>query len=116
MIELVPYDPTWPARFAEEAARLWRVCGNGVLRIDHVGSTSIPGLAAKPLIDVQMTVGTLAPLVDWVDRLARLCYTHYPSPDDVEYPFFHRPTEWPHTRITYTSACLTAASGAPLLR
>jgi GrpB-like predicted nucleotidyltransferase (UPF0157 family) len=97
MIELVSYDSTWPARFAEEAARLSRACGKGVLRIDHVGSTSIPGLAAKPIIDVQMTVDTLAPLVDWGVRLARLSYTHYPSPDDVEYPFFHRPTEWPHT-------------------
>lgn len=97
MIELVSYDSTWPARFAEEAARLWSACGPGVLRIDHVGSTSIPGLAAKPIVDVQMTVGTLAPLVGWVDRLAPLGYMHYPSPDDVEYPFFHRPTGWPHT-------------------
>ena len=97
MIELVTYDSTWPARFGEEAARLWSGCGPGVLRIDHVGSTSVPGLAAKPIIDVQMTVGALAPLVGWVDRLAPLGYMHYPSPDDVEYPFFHRPTGWPHT-------------------
>jgi dephospho-CoA kinase len=59
MIELVSYDSTWPARFAEEATRLWSACGNGVLRIDHVGSTSIPGLAAKPIIDGQMTVSTV---------------------------------------------------------
>jgi GrpB-like predicted nucleotidyltransferase (UPF0157 family) len=97
MIELVPYDSTWPACFAEEAARLWSACSPDVLRVDHVGSTSIPGLAAKPVIDVQITVRALAPLPFWVERLARLGYVHHPSPDDVEYPFFHRPTEWPHT-------------------
>jgi len=40
MIELVTYDSTWPARFAEEAARRWSACGDAVLRIDHVGSTT----------------------------------------------------------------------------
>ncbi len=97
MIELVSYDSTWPANFAEEAVRLSAVCGPGALRIEHVGSTSIPGLVAKPVIDVQITVLALAPLVGWADRLARLGYSHHPSPDDVEYPFFHRPARWPHT-------------------
>jgi GrpB-like predicted nucleotidyltransferase (UPF0157 family) len=107
MISLVPYDATWPASFADEAARLRSVCGPGVLRIDHVGSTSIPGLEAKPIIDVQITVDTLAPLIPWVSRLVRLGYTHHPSPDDIEYPFFHRPTGWPHTH--HVHLCLPAS-------
>jgi len=78
MIELVPYDPTWPARFDEEAARLQAVCGALALRIDHVGSTSIPGIAAKLVIDVQITVGVLEPLREWQDRLARLGYSYLP--------------------------------------
>lgn len=97
MIVLVPYDSTWPLSFAEEAARLRTVCGPGLIRIDHIGSTSVPGLAAKPIIDVQVTVDALAFLAEWVERLARIGYTHHPSQDDVEYPFFHRPTGWPHT-------------------
>jgi|SRR5262245_17316503 len=97
MIELVPYDSTWPTRFDEEATRLQAVCGALALRIDHVGSTSIPGIAAKPVIDVQITVAVLEPLREWQDRLARLGYSHHASPDDDEYPFFHRPAAWPHT-------------------
>ena len=96
-IELVPYDSTWPARFDEEAIRLQAVCGVLALRIDHVGSTSIPGIAAKPVIDVQITVAVLEPLRELQGRLARLGYSHHASPDDAEYPFFHRPAVWPHT-------------------
>lgn len=97
MIELVPYDPTWPTLFAEEARRLRQVSGALALRIDHVGSTSIPGLAAKPVIDVQVTVVSLQPLHAWTERLGPLGYRHHSSPDDVDYPFFHRPATWPHT-------------------
>ena len=97
MIELVPYDSTWPARFDEEATRLRAVCGALALRIDHVGSTSIPGMAAKPVIDVQITVAVLEPLCEWQHRLAPPGYSRHPSADDDEYPFFHRPAVWPHT-------------------
>lgn len=97
MIEIVPYDPAWPVRFSEEAGRLRHVSGALALRIDHVGSTSIPGIAAKPVIDVQITVASLQPLGEWAERLARIGYVHHASPDDWEYPFFHRPATWPHT-------------------
>jgi GrpB-like predicted nucleotidyltransferase (UPF0157 family) len=96
MIELVPYDPTWPDRFACEATLLRELIGAAAIRIDHVGSTSIPGTPAKPVIDVQITVVALAPLADWVEHLARLDYTHHASADDSEYPFFHKPVRWPH--------------------
>lgn len=97
MIELVPYDPAWPTRFLEEAGRLRDVSGPQALRIEHVGSTSIPGIAAKPVIDVQITVASLQPLSVWAARLARLGYVHHASADDAAYPFFHRPATWPHT-------------------
>lgn len=51
-VEIVPYDPAWPARFEEEAALLRRVFGNQLVAIHHIGSTSIPGMAAKPIIDM----------------------------------------------------------------
>ncbi len=97
VIEIVAYDPSWPERFAAEAARLCDALGELALRVDHVGSTAVPGLAAKPVIDVQVTVSTLAPLEPWVERFTQLGYTHMPSPDDARYPFFHRPARWPHS-------------------
>lgn len=55
-IEIVDYDPAWPDRFAEMRDRLAAALGQGALRIDHVGSTAVPGLAAKPVIDIQVSV------------------------------------------------------------
>ncbi|WP_285489010.1 dephospho-CoA kinase [Amycolatopsis taiwanensis] len=56
---LVPYDPTWPAQAARALARIRRVVGERVLRADHIGSTSVPGLPAKDVLDLQLTVSTL---------------------------------------------------------
>jgi GrpB-like predicted nucleotidyltransferase (UPF0157 family) len=50
-LRIVPYDPTWPCEFESEASRIREALGSLALRIDHNGSTSIPGLAAKPIID-----------------------------------------------------------------
>lgn len=58
----VPYDPGWPARFADEAARLQRVVPELVLH--HIGSTAVPGLAAKPVIDMMALVDELDELVE----------------------------------------------------
>jgi GrpB-like predicted nucleotidyltransferase (UPF0157 family) len=55
-IEIVAPDPAWLDRYTEMAARLEGVLGETALRIDHVGSTAVPGLMAKPTIDVQVTV------------------------------------------------------------
>ena len=52
-ILLVAYDPTWPDRFQHEAERIRRALGEQALRIEHVGSTSVPGLPAKPIIDIR---------------------------------------------------------------
>ncbi|WP_072807397.1 dephospho-CoA kinase [Rhodococcoides yunnanense] len=63
---LVPADPTWPAQAERLIARLALVCGSAAARIDHIGSTAVPGLAAKDVIDIQITVGSL----DVADSLA----------------------------------------------
>ena len=55
-ITLAEYDPGWPGLFAREAARIRAVLGDIALRIEHVGSTSVPGLAAKPIIDILLVV------------------------------------------------------------
>jgi GrpB-like predicted nucleotidyltransferase (UPF0157 family) len=55
-----PYDESWPGRYAEWAARLATELGPVAERIEHVGSTSVPGLAAKPVIDIQLSVADVA--------------------------------------------------------
>ncbi len=59
MIEIVPYQASWPAEFHDIAARLRQTLGGLALRIDHIGSTSVPNLPAKDIIDVQITVAAL---------------------------------------------------------
>jgi GrpB-like predicted nucleotidyltransferase (UPF0157 family) len=55
-IEIVDYDPGWPLQFTCEAERIRAVLGSSALAIEHTGSTSVAGLAAKPIIDIVLTV------------------------------------------------------------
>lgn len=61
-VVIVPYDPAWPALFRRDAARLRQALGPTALRIDHIGSTAVPDLAAKPVIDIQISVLSFDPL------------------------------------------------------
>jgi GrpB-like predicted nucleotidyltransferase (UPF0157 family) len=55
------YDPAWPARFAELAAGIGAALGGTAVAVEHVGSTAVPGLAAKPVIDIQIQVRSFEP-------------------------------------------------------
>ena len=55
-IEVVPWDPNWEPMFEDMRARLARSLGDRAVRIDHVGSTAIPGIPAKPIVDIQVSV------------------------------------------------------------
>ena len=55
-VRLVEYDPDWPLRFRREADRIRAVLGDRVLQLEHVGSTAVPGLPAKPIIDVLLVL------------------------------------------------------------
>jgi GrpB-like predicted nucleotidyltransferase (UPF0157 family) len=96
-LEVAPYDPGWPPAFDVEAIRLRAALGTLALRIDHNGSTSIPGLGAKPIIDIQVSVAALQPIGAYGERLRAIGYVHLPHPDDSFCPFFHRPRQWPHS-------------------
>lgn len=74
MIDIVPYQPRWPMEFREIAAVLQRGLGPLALRIDHIGSTAVPGLAAKDILDLQITVAALEENVS--ARLTALGYAH----------------------------------------
>lgn len=55
-VEVVAYDPRWPAQFEEEAQQLRRVFGHDLLSLHHIGSTAVPGLPAKPILDIMPVV------------------------------------------------------------
>ena len=59
-VTLHEYDPAWPARFEREAERIRGALGDAARTIEHVGSTSVPGLAAKPIIDIVVAVADSA--------------------------------------------------------
>lgn len=61
MITILPYQPRWPQEFAELGAHLRHALGDWASRVDHIGSTAVPGLAAKDVIDIQITVHALDP-------------------------------------------------------
>src|SRR5215475_7943039 len=96
-LDIVPYDSRWAEAFLEERARIAMAFGPFALRIEHHGSTSVVGLAAKPVIDIQVSVATLPPLDRYITPLAVLGYVHVPHQDDAVRPYFHKPKTWPHT-------------------
>jgi len=68
-VEVVDYDPGWPEVFESWRARIEAAVGPAALRIEHVGSTSVPGLAAKPTVDIQVSVRDLDDESDYVPQL-----------------------------------------------
>jgi GrpB-like predicted nucleotidyltransferase (UPF0157 family) len=61
MIEICAYNPAWPAEYETQRFSLAELLGELAVRIDHIGSTSVPGLGAKDIIDIQVTVCELSP-------------------------------------------------------
>lgn len=74
-VVVVDYDPDWPSLFETLRASIWRTVADIVLSIEHVGSTAVPGLAAKPVIDIDVVVPEGAVAVG-IDRLQALGYEH----------------------------------------
>jgi dephospho-CoA kinase len=70
----VPHDPTWTDQAERIVARLKTACGHHAVRVDHIGSTAVPGMDAKDVIDVQVTVGSLAAADEIADALTRAGY------------------------------------------
>jgi GrpB-like predicted nucleotidyltransferase (UPF0157 family) len=93
MIIIQPYQFTWRDEFLTLGRSLRQVLGDLALRIDHIGSTSVPGLAAKDIIDIQITVNELdpaiAPLLEKIgyQQIAYITHDHLP-------PGASQPDEW----------------------
>ena len=87
---VVPYDPAWPLRFEELAAQLHALLGDRVLTIEHVGSTSVPGLAAKPILDVLVGVPDFAATRTFASELATLGFEFRPQEEIPDRHYFRR--------------------------
>jgi GrpB-like predicted nucleotidyltransferase (UPF0157 family) len=96
-LKVSPYDPRWPVEFEAERERIAHTLGAIARRIDHNGSTSVPVMDAKPIIDIQISVQHLQPIRCYAEPLATLGYVHVPHADDAFCPFFHRPRKRPRT-------------------
>jgi GrpB-like predicted nucleotidyltransferase (UPF0157 family) len=91
-ITIAEYDPKWPALYEREAARVRDVLGDRALRIEHVGSTAVPGLAAKPWIDMLLVVADSADEAAYVPRLEGVGYVlRNREPDWYEHRMFRGP-------------------------
>lgn len=75
-VVVVAYDPSWPRFFQDVASTLRASLGDVAMRIDHIGSTAVPGLDAKPVIDVQISVGSFEPLDAFKEPIERAGYVH----------------------------------------
>ena len=91
-IILAEYDPEWAGIFAREADRIRAVLGDRALRVEHVGSTSVPGLAAKPIIDILLVVPNSADEPSYVPAMEAAGYVlRIREPDWFEHRVFKGP-------------------------
>jgi GrpB-like predicted nucleotidyltransferase (UPF0157 family) len=96
-VRIVPWDPGWVVRAAAELRRVATAVGATAVRADHVGSTAVPGLAAKPIVDLQLSVTAMEPQAAYVEPLRGLGYLFVPDPGSPEYVLFARPPERPRS-------------------
>ena len=99
IIYIARYDTAWPARFGELATAMREALGDVAVRIDHIGSTSVPALAAKPVIDIQVSVWNLEPVDPFRIPLEGLGYVCRLSNPELTKRYFREPPGQPRTHI-----------------
>jgi GrpB-like predicted nucleotidyltransferase (UPF0157 family) len=98
-VVIVDYDPRWPALYGAERARILEAVGEWVVALEHIGSTAVPGLAAKPIIDLMGGVRRLADVTPYIPPLRALGYRYVPDFEDVlpERRYFYKGDAQAHT-------------------
>jgi GrpB-like predicted nucleotidyltransferase (UPF0157 family) len=96
-VRIADYDPAWPEMAQQELRRIANAVGDVAVRLEHVGSTAVPGLAAKPIVDLQLSVAAMLPRARYVAPLEGLGYLFAPAPESPDYHFFGKPPERPRT-------------------
>lgn len=96
-VRIVDYDEAWPRTAAAEMERVASALGDQLARIDHVGSTAVPGMPAKPIVDLQASVVEIRPTERYAGPLAALGYLFAPDPDSPDFHFFGKPPGRPRS-------------------
>jgi GrpB-like predicted nucleotidyltransferase (UPF0157 family) len=123
-VQVVAYDPGWPERFEAWRGRLAGVLGPAACRIEHVGSTSVPGLAAKPIVDIQVSVADMADEDGYVPRCEaaglelrfrdhehRYFHPPPPRPRDVHVHVCQQGGNWERVHLLFRDYLRTSAAG-----
>jgi GrpB-like predicted nucleotidyltransferase (UPF0157 family) len=75
-VDVVPYSPAWPALFEQERAALQAAAGETATSVEHIGSTAVPGLSAKPTIDILLVTGSIGEFLTRLPRIQALGYDY----------------------------------------
>jgi len=91
-VVVVDYDPQWPSQYEEEKERILDGIGDVAVAIEHIGSTAVPGLGAKPIIDIMVAVPVLADAERCIEPLQGVGYEYIPEYNDLipERRYFHK--------------------------
>lgn len=99
-IVVVDYDPTWPGRFRREEAKIRAALGEVALSVEHIGSTSVPGLAAKPIVDILLVVEDSGEEASYLPALEEAGYVlRVREPDFHEHRMFRTPEKDVHLHV-----------------
>jgi GrpB-like predicted nucleotidyltransferase (UPF0157 family) len=96
-VEIAEYDPVWPEAYERERAAIADALGGNLLAIEHVGSTAVPGLGAKPIVDVMVGLRELSDHARCVDPLTSLGYEHKGEYGIPGRHYFRKPVQGPRT-------------------
>jgi len=104
-IKIISYDSEWPKKFETHAKVIAAALGGSALRIEHVGSTSVPGLAAKPIIDILVVVPDSADESAYLSQLEAAGYVlRVREPEWNEHRMFRTPDRGVHVHV-YSAGC-----------
>lgn len=107
-IIVTDYDPHWPQAFEELRSKVWEAVQGVATAIEHVGSTAVPGLAAKPVIDIDVVVRSEADVPAAIQRLGTIGYVHRGNLGVDGREAFTSPTSWPRHHLYLCRAGGTA--------
>lgn len=103
-----PAEAAWAAEFEREAAAIRAALGPLAVGVDHVGSTAVPGLAGKPVVDIQVAVAALEPVEAWAAPLQALGYLLAFDPESPDFHFLGKPAARP--RRFHVHVCLAGSA------
>jgi GrpB-like predicted nucleotidyltransferase (UPF0157 family) len=104
-VRIVDYEPSWASKFEMHAGRIAKALGEVALRIEHIGSTSVPDLAAKPIVDVLVVVKDSADESAYLPQLEAAGYElRVREPDWHEHRMFRPPEKDVHVHV-YSTGC-----------